>query len=319
NLLKLLKNDSFVIVPLFTKKELLGVIIADNCINKREITPEDVEGLKLFANQASSAIENARLYRTLESKIQDLKQAYQELEENQQKLIQAKRLAAIGEMSARVAHEIRNPLVSIGGFARLIERKISGDDQLKQYAGIIKEQVSNLENILNNILATANPPRPQDGRVSIPHLVEQITAVLHNAISRRNIKLFIKLPNTEVFVRGDEKLLHQAFLNLLKNAIEALDKKTGQREITIQVVDNQKTVDIYLRDNGEGIPEAVLPKIFQTFFTTKSSGTGLGLSIVHQIVEAHNGTIQVESEAGKGTTFIVQLPRVFQLEALPEK
>ncbi len=310
DLISLLDNDSFVIAPLFTKKESLGLIIADNCINRREITPEDVEGLKLFANQASSAIENARLYRDLENRLRDLQDAYQQLEENQEKLLRAERLAAIGEMSAKVAHEIRNPLVSIGGFARLIERKITADSKLKQYAGIISEQVSNLENILNNILATANPPKPQQNLVNLQHLIEQVITILKNAIKRREIKLSVNMPTTELFLQGDQKLLHQAFLNLLKNAIEALDETQGEKEISIRLEQADHHANLQISDNGPGIPENLINKIFQTFFTTKSSGTGLGLSIVHQIVEAHKGTISVKSTAGEGTTFYLQFPLI---------
>ena len=145
-------SDTLVIAPMFTRTESLGLIIADNCISHRKITPEDIEGLKLFATQASLAIENARLYETLERRVEEVQDAYEQLEENQERLLRAERLATIGEMSAKIAHEIRNPLVSIGGFARLIERKIEEDKTLKQYAGIIREQVSNLEHILNNIL-----------------------------------------------------------------------------------------------------------------------------------------------------------------------
>ncbi len=314
DLITLLDNDSFVIAPLFTKKESLGLIIADNCINRREITPEDVEGLKLFANQASSAIENSRLYSDLENRLQDLQEAYQQLEENQEKLLRAERLAAIGEMSAKVAHEIRNPLVSIGGFSRLIERKITENSKLKQYAGIISEQVSNLENILNNILATANPPKPQQTLVNLTQLIEQVITILKNAIERRGIKLSVNLPKTELFLKGDQKLLHQAILNLVKNAIEALDEMQGEKEISIRLDQANHHANIQISDNGPGIPENLVNKIFQTFFTTKSSGTGLGLSIVHQIVEAHKGTISVKSTPGEGTIFYLQFPLVNNTE-----
>ena len=308
DIFSLLENDSFIIAPIFTKKESLGLIIADNCINHREITTEDIEGLKLFANQASSAIENAKLYQALEIRIHDLQDAYQKLEENQEKLLRAEKLATIGEMSAKVAHEIRNPLVSIGGFARLIERKIEDNSPIKQYASIIKEQVDNLENILSNVLGAANPPVPQKKLVDLNKVVHQGIQVMENAIGGRNHKLILDLKPLEHPIEGDTKLLNQAVMNLLKNAVEALDARSEGGEIHIRTHERKKDVELQIADNGAGIEGNILKKIFKAFYTTKSSGSGLGLSIVNQIVESHNGTIDVKTKAKKGTTFFLRFP-----------
>ena len=308
DLFELLKNDTFVIAPVYSKTEPLGVIITDNCINKREISTEDIEGLKLFASQASSAIENARLYRHLEHRIQEVQEAYRQLEENQEKLVRAERLAAIGEMSAKVAHEIRNPLVSIGGFARLIERKIAEDSEIKQYAGVISEQVANLENILNNILNVANPPQPERRLVNINQILEQVLAVMEQAVVKRRISLVKSLAAQDIFIVGDKKMLYQALLNLVKNGIEALDSRLDNREMRIITRVEGGQIEIQIADNGPGIETSLLGKIFQTFFTTKSSGTGLGLPIVNQIVEAHDGRIDVKTEANRETVFSLSFP-----------
>ena len=308
DLFEILQNDSFVIAPIVTKQEELGLIIADNCINHREITTEDIEGLKLFAGQASIAMENARLYQTLEMRIQDLQGAYEKLEENQEKLLRSEKLATIGEMSARVAHEIRNPLVSIGGFARLIERKIEGNPQVKQYASIIREQVDNLENILSNLLGAANPPVPQKKLVDLNKVVHQGIQVMENAIGGRNHKLVLDLKPLERPIVGDKKLLNQAFLNLLKNALEALESRSDGGEIHIKTLERKNDIELQITDNGPGIERNILKKIFKAFYTTKSSGSGLGLSIVNQIVESHNGQIEVKTKAKKGSTFFLRFP-----------
>ncbi len=315
DLFTLLKNDTFIIAPLFSKKEPLGLIIADNCINKRDISTEDIEGLKLFANQASSAIENARLYRTLERRIQDLQEAYRQLEDNQAKLLRAERLAAIGEMSAKVAHEIRNPLVSIGGFARLIEKRLPEDSPIKKYASIIRDQIDNLEYILNNILSVANPPKPEKKLVQLHEIVHQVMQVMRSAFRERNITVNIRLNDMGVSILGDERLLHQALLNLLKNSIEALEGRPvgGVVEISTRVENDR----VYLRvwDNGPGIEETMIDKIFKKFFTTKSKGTGLGLSIVSQVVESHGGEIEVKSGPEQGAAFVLHFPIAGQAEA----
>ncbi len=318
DLFQLLKNDSFVVAPLYSKKESLGLIIADNCISQREITNEDVESLKLFANQASSAIENARLYQTLEERIQELQKAYKQLEEHQEKLVKAERLAAIGEVAAKIAHEIRNPLVSIGGFARLINKRIEEDSSIKQYAEIIGDQVSHLESILNNILTIANPPKPQKRSVNVNKIIEQVILVLQNAFEGRNIKLVTDLQMSEHFIVGDEMLLHQAFLNLLKNAIEALEGKAGEKEIRIITQVDNDWIKVNICDNGSGIESNVMNEIFKSFFTTKSRGTGLGLTIVNHIVKSHGGKIDVDSQCGIGTTFSLSFPVVSETRKMPK-
>ncbi len=280
DLIELLEYDSFVAVPLYTKKEPLGVIIADNRITRREISTEDIESLKLFAIQASSAIENTRLYKNLEARIIDLQEMNRQLKENQDKLVKAERLAAIGEMSATVAHEIRNPLVSIGGFANLIEKKISEKSNVERYAKIITEQVGSLEFILNNLLNLANPPKPQKKSIDINQIIHQVAMVLRTSLERRNIALKLDLACFEGQVVGDEKLLHQAFLNLLKNAIEAVESNENGGEISITTGCEKEYAELIFSDNGPGMDPQIVDKIFDTFFTTKSSGTGLGLAIV---------------------------------------
>jgi len=309
NLFDLLGNDTFVIVPLFTKKELLGVVIADNKITRKEIGAEDIEGLKLFANQASLAIENARLHQSLEERIKELQLAYKQLEEKQEQLVRTERLAAIGEMSAKVAHEIRNPLVSIGGFARLLEKKLPEESELKKYAQIIREEVIHLEYILNNLLSTASPPKPHIKPLDIHQIIHQVLITLGTALEKRDIKIRLNFANPATRVLGDEKMLHQIFFNLIKNAMEAVEGKEGDKEISVYTKDENDYVLIRVRDNGAGIPAGIRDKIFQPFFTTKSTGTGLGLAIVKQILEQHKGRLKIQSSPGKGTTFMIEIPR----------
>ncbi|HQU71018.1 MAG TPA: PAS domain S-box protein [Calditrichia bacterium] len=320
-LFEVLGNDNFVLVPLYSKTEPLGIIIADNVITHREITREDLESLKLFATQASTAIENARLYHDLEMRIVDLQSAYRQLAQNQEKLLQAERLAGIGEMSAKVAHEIRNPLVSIGGFARIIERKVPDDPQIKKFARIIREQVEGLESILNNILNAANPPKPQLQTVNINSVVKRVSNLLADAIERRQATFSHESESEAIWVWGDERLLFQAIFNLVKNALEALEaleerEKNGLITVITRMDGDRVRIDI--TDNGPGIAQPILKKIFNKFFTTKSSGTGLGLSIVHQIVDAHEGTIGVESPEEGGTRFCLHFPSAPQPDSNPD-
>ncbi len=306
SVMELLGTSTFVVAPLFTKREPLGVIIADNRITKKDTTPEDIESLKLFAHQASLAIENVRLYKNLEDRIAELQEAYRKLEENAARLVQAERLATVGEMSAKVAHEIRNPLVSIGGFARLLEKKLPDNSELKNYSTIISTQVSNLETILNNLLRVANPKKPVLRKVNIHEVFHQVLIMMDGLIQKRGIQVHVQFECPESVVWGDEKLLHQAFLNLVKNAVEAM---TSDGILILETGCDNDFVRIMVKDNGKGIPENLLNRIYELFFTTKAEGTGLGLPIVRQIIEDHNGHMEIKSLAEKGTTVEITIPR----------
>ncbi|MEJ2636758.1 MAG: PAS domain S-box protein [Calditrichia bacterium] len=306
DLFQVLGTNNFLVVPLVTKKEHIGVILADNKITQKDITEEEIESLKLFANQASMAIENARLYKNLEDRIQELQQAYQRLEENSERLVKAERLAAIGEMSAKVAHEIRNPLVSIGGFSRLLEKKLPSNSDLKNYTSIISSQVANLESILNNILSIANPKKPERRKVDIHQVIHQVLMMMDDVIHKRDVEVVLQFRCSESTVWGDEKLLFQVLLNLVKNAIEAMLTK---RVLTFTTLCEDQYIRIFIQDSGHGIPQEHLQKIYDPFFTTKADGTGLGLAIVRQIVLDHKGFIEVESVEGEGTTVRLSIPR----------
>jgi PAS domain S-box-containing protein len=210
SLTNLLGHDTFLVIPLFTKKELLGVMITDNKFTRRDIIEEDIETLRLFANQASMAIENAMLYDRLEERIAELQVAYKKLETNADRLVRAERLAAIGKVAASVAHEIRNPLVSIGGFARLLERKMPKNEDMKQYTAIIISQVDHLESILNNILGIASPRKPHFGSFDLHRVIHRVLMMMDEVFQRRNIRLDLQLNCRESLVKGDEKQIFQA-------------------------------------------------------------------------------------------------------------
>ncbi len=305
DLCKILGVRSFVVVPLFSLRGDIGVIIADNAITEREISKHEISSLKLLAHQTSLAIENVRLYNRLEERLRELEKAYQRLEESTRKLVRVERLAAIGEMSARVAHEIRNPLVSIGGLARLMEKKLPPDSPLREHAQLISEQISQLETILDNILNIARPKKPQMKAVNLHEVFHQVLLVMDRALQSRKIHVRVKFDCSSSLVLGDERLLHQAFLNLVQNSLEAMGENG---ELTVETRCQDDRVEVILHDTGSGIPSEVLNRVYEPFFTTKSHGTGLGLAIVREIIENHRGEIQLSSVPDRGTTVRILLP-----------
>jgi|Deesub1362B_J571_1020462.scaffolds.fasta_scaffold00175_29 PAS domain S-box-containing protein len=227
-----------------------------------------------------------------------------ELKKLREKLAQAERMAALGEVAAKVAHEIRNPLVSIGGFSRRLEKKLDG--KLKEYASIITREVNRLEVILKEILSFVKEARIHRQEVDVASIINDIISLYSQEIKQKGIN--VEIETTEVLkINVDPNRIKEALINIISNAIQALDKE-GRL-----CIKTYKTADygvIEISDNGPGIKDNDLPYIFDPFFTTKIEGTGLGLAITHRIVEEHNGKIEVESHEGEGTTFKVYLPLI---------
>ena len=290
--------NEFVCVPLVVKDEAIGVICADNIYSHRPITEERVELLSIFANRAAMAIANAEAYKILEENIRQLK-------ETQERLIRSERLAVIGNMAAYVAHEIRNPLVTIGGFARSILRASHQDDQIRQSTGIIVEEVSRLERILANIMDFSKPVESVKVASQINELLENTCSLMDPYFKNVHIKLTKKFNSMIPKIVIDPTQIKQVFLNLIKNAVESM---SGGGTLTLETVVEDEHIRINITDTGEGMTSEIMQNIFVPFFTTKVDGTGVGLAVSHKIVEDHQGYIKVKSSLQEGTTFSIFLP-----------
>ncbi|MDY6793561.1 MAG: ATP-binding protein [Thermodesulfobacteriota bacterium] len=219
-------------------------------------------------------------------------------------LQRAQRLAAIGEMAAGVAHEIRNPLTSVKGFVQLIGEDLEENDRKLEYIQIVVKEVDRLNKIINELLDYA-------GSSSLQRVVTDINKVMDNTLLLLNFeaikpKIHIKKKyNYDLpIIPIDEEQVKQVFLNLVINSTQAIE---AEGEITIETAmsKNGKFVKVIIHDTGMGIEEKNIKRIFDPFFTTKERGTGLGLAVVQKIVEMHGGHIEVESRPGLGTTFTV--------------
>ena len=219
-------------------------------------------------------------------------------------LKKADRLAAIGELAARIAHEIRNPLASISGSVQLIAQGERIDERDRKLLDIVLRETERLNLLIRDFLDYARPSQPVTTPVRLSHLLADLEALLRVDPRFSRIELIIACPG-EIVVPVDRNKFEQVFWNLLLNAAEALPEGG-----TVRIVGQQDDARVTVRvtDNGSGIPPEQLKKIFEPFFTTKQGGTGLGLATVYRIVEAHSGRIRVESSPGEGTTFTLQLP-----------
>jgi PAS domain S-box-containing protein len=222
------------------------------------------------------------------------------------------RLAAMGEMAVRIAHEIRNPLGSIELFSTMLKNDLKQYEDLNALAEHISSGVKSINNIVSNLLLFIRPDQHLDRQVLDVHeaLKDSLFFARHLFDERDGIEVLTELTNETLFVSADLELLKQVFLNLVLNAIQAMDAG-GQLDIsTRKVIDRQGAgwAEIHLVDNGCGITTADLPKIFDPFYTTRKKGTGLGLTIVHNIIKMHGGSVDISSREKEGTRCVVTLP-----------
>lgn len=228
----------------------------------------------------------------------------------------ADRLAAVGELSASIAHEIRNPLASISGSVEVLESelKLSGENQ--RLMSLIVKESHRLSKILSEFLLYARIDRPVYNKVELCHLIGDVVEILyHHESYNETIRIQIESDESIVYVIGDEDLLKQLLLNLAVNACEAFENSEGNLVFKVVMNKVKKTVALYIIDNGPGIKPEIQKKIYQPFFSTKKQGTGLGLSIVHRICNALKTNIQLDSLQNQGTTFLVEL-KMFSSETL---
>jgi len=300
-----LGTDSFALVPLVCREKALGVLLADNFINRKPISDRDVAGLRAFANHASLAIENSRLYNSLEEKIEELSLANRELSENRDKLIKYERLSVVGEMAAKIAHDIRNPMTAIGGFARRMLKKDMGEEANRHYTQIIVQEVDRLEKILNDLLCFTKPAEPHFAPADINATAKSAFEILSLEGEQHNIAFVerydVSIPR--MYIDADQ--LRRVFINLYKNAIEAMP---AGGTITVSTAMQDREVTVEIADTGMGITEEEMEKIFEPFFTNKATGSGLGLTLVSQIVSSHGGTMEVSRGEPAGTVVSLHLP-----------
>jgi hypothetical protein len=295
-------SKAFAVVPLLAKGKAIGLIAVDNQISGRPITENDVGVLTLVANQSALAIENSRLYANLQ-------EINAQLLSTQNRLIQSEKLAALGEVVASIAHEIKNPLVSIGGFARRLERNLKDNSPEKKYLRIVLKEVLRLENVLNQTLVFSRDLPPPSSAQDVNRIIEESLSVLEGEFHEKNITITKDLAPHLPSLVSDPQQMKQIFLNFFVNAVQAMGSNGQLRVKTFSGErGGKRSLQIEVTDTGGGIPQKNLENIFNPFFTTKQEGTGLGLAITHKIVTHYGGEIEVINHPGVGATFIIRFP-----------
>ncbi|WP_448384367.1 two-component system sensor histidine kinase NtrB [Desulfosoma sp.] len=231
----------------------------------------------------------------------------QKLEEQ---LNRAERLAVLGEMIAGVSHEIKNPLGIIRSTAELLEKRLEEPRQ-KKLAAIVVEEATRLNTIVTEFLDFARPRDLRVGPCRVEDVLERNLRVIEAECQKRNIRIERDYQTGDYVLDADTNLLYRAFMNLMVNAVQAMDEGGTLRiETSLRCLDSRQdpVLEVRIADTGPGIPPEVLGKIFNPFFTTREKGTGLGLSIVQTIIQSHHGTVDLAPRAEGGTTAVVRLP-----------
>lgn len=233
------------------------------------------------------------------------------VEERERELVRSERLAAVGKMAAMIAHEVRNPLSSIGLNTELLEEElapIAACDESRALCRAIHREVDRLTGITEEYLALSRLPKPKLAHEPVNPMVGALAAFVREDLAARQVTLTTDLSPGEPIARIDAAQIRQCLLNLIRNAAEAVVAK-GRGHVTLRTrAAGAGRVEIDVEDNGTGIPAEVLPQLFDPFFSTKEDGSGLGLALTQQIVRDHGGDLRVESVVGRGTTFTVSVP-----------
>ena len=299
-----------VCVPLVAKDRCIGVMVADNAFSRKPIGEQRTQVLQLLGLLAGLALDNARIYEQVDHQAKQLRETLDTLKSTQEKLIHSERLATVGAIAARVSHEIRNPLTTIGGFAGMLRARPEDHERVKRNAAIIVEEVEKLEALLKEMLDFTSPRPPTLAPTDLNLVIGALADVHRAELSAESVSLVVEAAEDLPPVLADPNQLQRVLLNLWRNAFQAMREMPveGARVLAVRTRRDGDVVKIACADTGEGIPADALPHIFTPFFTTRQRGTGLGLASVKKIIDDHNGSIDVRSEPGSGTTFTVTLP-----------
>lgn len=241
----------------------------------------------------------------LEKTSAELAEAYKQLQNTFEQLRKADRLAALGQLSAGIAHEIRNPLGSVKGSIEILEDEIPSDHPKYEFVQIVKEETARLDSIVTEFLEYARPPRPTVRPCSVNELLESTLILVHKESAASGVEVIKNLAPDMPMIPMDPDQIRQVLLNICLNAVQAMPEG-GTLEVSSRTEGDSAVIEV--ADTGVGVSEDDLERIFDPFFSTKPGGTGMGLSISYQLVESHGGMLAARLNPEKGMTFRLELP-----------
>ena len=305
---------SIMTAPLWSSNTMTGLLTAVNKKGGGSFDKHDLRLFTVFSSLAAAALQNASLYNDLKGKMNELNAA-------QEQLVHSTKMAAIGELSANVAHEINNPLTSVLGYTTHLLKTLDLPESPRRILGMMEQETLRVRKIIRNLLdfARQKPSWMQPADASLP--VRETVALVQGMAQKAKVIIHEDYPAVPVMVNMDHNEMKQVCINIVNNAIQAMPHG-GDLRIRVRMVNEHEIVTEFT-DTGIGISQEHLGKIFEPFFSTKDTGdgTGLGLSISYRIIRNHGGRIETESVVGRGTTFRIYVPvhQMHQQPALAER
>lgn len=235
-------------------------------------------------------------------------QAYDELQKTFAQLLQAEKLSSLGELSAGIVHEVRNPLASIKGAVEILEDELQPDSPRREFADLAKKEIERLDKLVGEFLRFARPAALSVKTNDLNRIIESVIALVANQAAAQRVTIEKNLQKNLPEVSADAEQIKQILLNLAINSLQATANKSAAERIVFRTFEQDGFCVAEISDTGGGISEEILPKIFDPFFTTKEKGVGLGLSIAHKISAQHNGRLLAANRDGHAV-FILQLPK----------
>ena len=301
--------QSTVYIPLTTKGASIGVMCVSS-LAPYMFSSEFVEFLTVIGNHIGVGVDNANVHK-------NIKEAYQDLKEVQEQIVWTEKLASLGKLAATIAHEINNPLAGVLNYIRLIIKQLSRNhfspeklEDISRYLKIMESETARCSEIVKDLLAFSRRTKITMESHRIEDIIEKTLNLISHELEMKELQLKKNIAPNLPKVKCDFKQIQQVLLNLMYNASEAMPSG-GTLTITANRANGAKALlEVAISDTGCGISEKDMENIFEPFFTTKEEGkgVGLGLSVVYGIIARHNGTLAVESEPGKGSTFAIRLP-----------
>ncbi|UOD35784.1 GHKL domain-containing protein [Deferribacteraceae bacterium V6Fe1] len=276
----------------FSKTGPTGIVLAQPLFYDKNTE----EQFKFYVRMISVAVELNKMFKMYDFAVEDIKY----FKEN---VAKTSTLAQVGKFAATVAHEIKNPLVAIGGFASKLEKYIT-DPKGKTYLNIVNSEIERLDRIVSDILGYSRQNKLNFEKVEIGELIYSTIELISEKLHMNNIELSIDIDNDKLKVNADVKRIKQVLLNIFENAIHAMEK---DGILKISTKSNDKKIYVNIEDTGCGIPDDILSKVFDPFFSTKEHGTGLGLSICKEIINKHGGNIKIKN-LNHGACVTIELP-----------
>jgi signal transduction histidine kinase len=301
------KPTSVYVVPLITRSKVIGVIATD-AIDGRGVPQETRETLEVFAPHIAIAIENARLYSRLQEQMVELKKS-------QALLSRSEKFSFLGNLAARLAHEIKNPMTAIGTFIQMMPQKYDDQEFRENFHMIALEETGRINNLITELLDLVKKRESHFELNDLHGLIKKMILLVSPQSNAKRIDVSRRFDPNIGQVWMDSEKMKEVILNLLSNAVD-FTPEGGKIEFTTKNCTQKGrpgTICIEIKDNGPGIPQSMIDNIFDPYFTTKHkssihNGTGLGLFIAHQNMQDHDGTIEVKSKFNKGTVFTLTLP-----------